>query len=192
MYTKKTFITSSLIAISFILFFCEKQKEDMSDRVFKDILMANIISIKDASYKTEIGDFSLDVDDSITISHAKLSLYFYGKDSLKGGYRNVDSTNYLKYLHKVKDNLVFKVYDNKGNFIDKGLISRPDFIRVFFEDMEYQKSEFHDLFFKDINEEYEKIESKYSISRRYIDSLVYLRLLPYDKIKSPQRGDTPS
>ena len=51
MYTKKTFITSSLIAISFILFFCEKQKKRINDIAISDevinVFFVYILFIKD-------------------------------------------------------------------------------------------------------------------------------------------------
>ncbi|MFM7851707.1 MAG: hypothetical protein ACKO96_07240, partial [Flammeovirgaceae bacterium] len=171
-------IILAFITIASTLAACKDNEKYIStdEMIFNEILIANMFSATEASSKTMIGDFSLDIDDSVTISNSDLLLYFYGKDSLKGTYKNIDSTYYLKYAYRVRDNYVFRIFDNSNKFIDKGLISRREFLNVFFDDFDSQKAEFHDSYFHTLNEQYEKIQKKYSVSRKFIDSLVSTRV----------------
>jgi hypothetical protein len=183
-------VASLIIIISFLS--CKKTiKEDINQRIFEDILLANMISAVDASSQTSIANFSFNRGDSITISDSELELYFYGKDSLNGTYRKIDSTFYLVFLYKVNRNrLVFGVYDSKNKFVDKGLMFESDIQRMLFEDVEHEKIDFFDSFLITKEEEYRKIQNKYSVSRKFIDSLVAIRMMPFNKIKSPMRSDT--
>lgn len=168
----------AIVILSSIIVSCTERKNRSStaDLIFQEILLANMISSTDASTKTVIGDFSLDVDDSVTILGSEVQVYLYGKDSLNGSYKVIDSNYYLKYVYRVRDNYVFKIFDNNNNFLDRGLISRREFLRMFFDDLDFQKAEFHDAYFRKRDEEYEKIQKKYSIPRKYIDSLVSVRM----------------
>jgi hypothetical protein len=71
---------ASLIIIIISFLSCKKTiKEDINQRIFEDILLANMISAVDASSQTSIANFSFNRGDSITISDSELELYLLWK-----------------------------------------------------------------------------------------------------------------
>lgn len=174
--------TILLLVVAYFLFSCNEKKPEIAKKdttlsnIYNDILLANMISVTEASAKVSLGNFYLETGDTIAVSEGNLRTYVYLTDSTQGDYLEIDSTFHLIYLYKIKyHRFVFGIYNGKNQFIGKALIFRDDFLRYMFEEPEHEKADFYDAYFQKIDEEYDKIQRKYSVSRKYLDSLVGMR-----------------
>jgi hypothetical protein len=167
-----------------------EKRIDKADSIFNDFLMANMVATTEGKNATSTLHYYLTENDTIEIDEGAIGLSFFGSDSLRGTYKVVDSTNYLVFSYQTRHSYIFKVYDKKNNkLIDKAGVGKIGFFNIMFPGNDPEKIRFHDTYLNAIEVGYERIGKKYSIPRKYIDSLISSRMRPYE-LESSVMSDT--